>query len=161
MRYLYRIPQKIYLIVFISFLFLNTALAQKAELEVELFVSCVEDLGNDTLVAYFGYENPNPEAITVQDKKSYIAYNYTRDEKYVISTFEPGVHDKAFSQEFRNDDWVRWTVKFSTYTKEVRADSTSSVCVGELPIIPGYQPPAGGKQFQSKLGAELTSLYNA
>ena len=161
MKHIYRISHIFSLILVISFLFPNTSLAQKAELEVELFVSCVEDLGNDTLVAYFGYENPNQETVTVQAKKSYIAYNYTRDIKYVTNTFEPGVHDKVFSQVFPSDDWVRWTVKFSNYTKLTLADSTSSPCVGKLPIIPGYEPPVGGKQYLSKIGAELTSLYNA
>ena len=153
MKHLYRvsrIPHIFSLILIISTFFPNSSLAQQAELEVELFVSCVEDLGNGNLVAYFGYNNSNQETVTVQAKKSFIAYNYTRDEKYVTNAFEPGVHDKVFSQEFPSDDWVRWTVKFSGYTKIVRADISSERCVGELPIIPGYQPPVGGKQYCPK-----------
>ncbi len=43
------------------------------------------------------------------------------------------------------------------------ADINTDFC-GEPPslaIIPGYIPPKGGKQYRSKIGAELTSLYNA
>ncbi|TFH23628.1 MAG: hypothetical protein E4H10_11855, partial [Bacteroidia bacterium] len=75
MKHIYRISRNFHifsLILITSFLFPRTTLAQKAELEVELYVSCVQDLGNGKLVAYFGYENPNPNTITVQDKKSYI-----------------------------------------------------------------------------------------
>jgi hypothetical protein len=67
MKHIYRISRIFHifsLILITSFLFPGTTLAQKAELEVELFVSCIQDLGNDTLLAYFGYDNPNQETIT-------------------------------------------------------------------------------------------------
>lgn len=148
----------IFLSVFISLLTPVRSIA--AEGDLEIFVSCVEDLGNGLFMAYFGYNNPNPDTLTVQDKKSYIAYNYTRDEKYVINAFAPGVHEKVFSQEFVADDWVRWTVKLAgNVDLIVRADVNSERCVEALPIIPYYSPPEGGKEYASKIGAELTSLY--
>ena len=168
MKHIYRIsriPQILSVIVFISFLFPNTSLAFQVEselMEVELSVSCVEQLSNGNLMAWFGYNNPNPEpeTITVQRKESYIAYNYTREIKYVNEVFLPGVHEKVFSQEFNSDDWVRWTVKFSNDdTKIVQADASSVRCDGELlQIIPDYQPPEGGKEYNTLIGAELTSL---
>jgi len=164
MKHIYhltRIPRILSFLLFLTLSFTVSNYAYGQDQEVVLFVSCVEDLGNGDYVAYFGYDNPNPETVTVQRKRSYIAYNYDRDTKYVLNTFEPGVHEKVFSYEFSGDDWVRWTVKFSNrYTDIVRADSNSEFCVNELPIIPGYNPPEGGKQFDSKIGAELTSLYN-
>ena len=160
MKHFYRISPILSLVLLTSFLCPGPIMAQKAELEVDLFVSCVQDLGNDTLVAWFGYENPNQVTVTVQEKKSFIAYNYSRDIKYINHIFEPGVHTNVYSQKFRSDDWVRWTVKFSGYTKIVRADLNSQICDGELDIIPYYAPPEGGKvDHNSLIGAELTSLY--
>ena len=59
MKHIYRIsqiPHILSLIVFISFLLPNSSLAfQTSESEVVLFVSCVEDIGNGELLAWFGY----------------------------------------------------------------------------------------------------------
>ena len=100
MKKFYRVQRSAYIFTLTLILSLfspvHSFAAPAGEEDVVIFVSCVEDLGNGMLLAHFGYENPNPETVTVQDKKSYIAYNYTRDEKYVISSFAPGVHDKVF-----------------------------------------------------------------
>ena len=78
----------------------------------------------------------------------------------MINTFAPGVHEKVFSQQFNDDDWVRWTVKVSGSAQVIAmADVNSASCVEALPIIRYYAPPEGGKVFESKIGAELTSLY--
>jgi hypothetical protein len=127
--------------------------------QVELFVSCVEDLGNGRLLAHFGYENPTQNTINVHYSRSYILYDHGRSRKYVLNTFEPGVHEKAFSQEFDSDDWVKWILRFSWFGIEwTLASSDSEICEADLPVIPYYAPPEGGKVLESKIGAELTSL---
>jgi hypothetical protein len=163
MKKLYRVQPSTFiflLTVFFSLQLPQRSFAAPADGDLVIFVSCVEDLGDGMFMAYFGYENTTPDTLIVQEKKSYIAYNYTRDIKYVNNVFAPGVHEKVFSQEFYDDDWVRWTVKVPG-SKDViaMADVNSVRCVEALPIIPYYAPPEGGKVFESKIGAELTSLY--
>jgi len=126
---------------------------------ISIFVSCVEDLGDGHYRAYFGYENTYEITITVPSLASILWYNHGRSTRKVLNTFEPGVHDKVFSQEFDEDDWVKWIVRvgFLNY-KWALATSASDICEGELPIIPYYAPPEGGKVMNSKIGAALTSL---
>ena len=129
---------------------------------INIFVSCVEDLGNGKLLAHFGYENPNETTFEVYFARSVIYFNNGRSREFVINSFEPGVHEKVFSQEFDADDWVKWIVRLSWFHFEFAlATSASELCAAELEIIPGYNPPIGGKEYNSKIGAELTSLYNA
>ena len=110
MKKFYRVQRSAYIFFLTLLISLHLPLrvfAAPADGDLVIYVSCVEDLGDGTFMAYFGYENTTPDTLTVQDKKSYIAYNYTRDEKYVVNTFAPVVHEKVFSQVFNDDDWVR------------------------------------------------------
>ncbi len=47
----------------------------------------------------------------------------------------------------------------NTGKKTVVIDENGSV--ESLDIIPGYDPPEGGKEYNTRIGAELTSLFNA
>ena len=60
-------------------------------------------------------------------------------------------------------DEVEWSVTLPNgNVKTVTANINYNKCSDDgLPIIPGYYPPEGGKEYNTKIGAELTSLYNA
>jgi len=116
-------------------------------------------------VAHFGYENKGKKTVVVDENGSVVTYNHGQAKKQGLYTFEPGVKEKAFSQEFDSKDRVEWTVEFPDgSSKTTDANINSNHCKGiteSLNIIPGYSPPEGGKEYNSKIGAELTSLYNA
>ena len=130
--------------------------------DISIFVSCVEPLENGNYLAHFGYDNPNDYIVNVAKKNSYIQLGSHPKKHFVLSEFQIGVHDKILSYEFNSSDQVTWTVITNTYSeKHTTATNSSEPCfIPQLPIIPGYQPPDGGKQLFSKIGSELTSLAN-
>jgi hypothetical protein len=132
--------------------------------DVYITVSCTEYIGDGTVVAYFGYENTGKKTVVVDESGSVITYNHGQSKKYGLYTFEPGVYERAFSQEFDSKDRVEWTVVFPDGTeKTTDANISSNHCrdaQSSLDIIPGYYPPEGGKEYNSKIGAELTALYH-
>jgi hypothetical protein len=144
----------------------NVSSAQKggSKNDVYIMVSCTEFIGDGKVVAYFGYENTGKKPVVVDETGSVITYNYGQSKKYGLYTFEPGVNEKAFSQEFDSKDRVQWTVIFPDgTTRTTDANIHSNHCKDaptSLNIIPGYNPPEGGKEYNSKIGAELTALYN-
>lgn len=133
--------------------------------DVDIVLSCTEYIGNGTIVAHFGYENKGKKTVVVDENGSVVTYNHGQAKKQGLYTFEPGVKEKAFSQEFDSKDRVEWTVEFpdgSSKTTDANINSNHCKDVQEsLNIIPGYYPPEGGKEYNSKIGAELTSLFNA
>ena len=137
-----------------------TSFGQKKE--ISLTVDCVEAIGNGRYIVSFGYDNTNSETVDIDETSSVVTYNRGQSKKYGANTFLPGVHEKAFSQEFSNEDRVVWEVIMPNgKTKIVSADINSNHCNDVLDIIPYYAPPAGGKVDRySLIGAELTSLYN-
>ncbi|RLD53019.1 MAG: hypothetical protein DRI97_13905, partial [Bacteroidetes bacterium] len=127
--------------------------------DIIIYVSCVEELGDGSYLAHFGYDNPNDYVVNVAKKSSYIRFNYDKSKRFVMNNFQPGVYEKVFSHEFNSDDQVDWTVIPSNYSERtVTANSSSDPCYVELNIIPGYDPPAGGKVY-SIIGAELNQLF--
>lgn len=141
----------------------KTSFTWEYQQPINIFVSCVEDLGNGKLLAHFGYENPNETTFEVYYTRSVLCYvNDGLHQEYVINSFEPGIHDRVFSQKFDADGWAKWVVRLSFFHfKTALATSNSELCQGQLDIIPGYNPPIGGKEYDSKIGAELTALYEA
>ncbi len=133
--------------------------------DLDIVLSCTEYIGDGTIVAHFGYENKGKKTIVIDEAGSVVTYNHGQAKKYGLYTFEPGVTEVAFSQEFDSKDRVEWTVEFPDGTsKTTDANINSNHCKGiieSLDIIPGYLPPEGGKEYLSKIGAELTSLNNA
>ena len=60
---------------------------------------------------------------------SIVTYNHGQSKKLGHYTFEPGVKEKAFSQEFDTNDNVGWTVEFSDgATKTVDTNINSNNC---------------------------------
>ncbi|MDF1576264.1 MAG: hypothetical protein P1P86_13835 [Bacteroidales bacterium] len=98
-------------------------------------------------MAHFGYENKGKKTLVIDESGSVVTYNHGQAKKYGIYTFEPGVKEKAFSQEFDHKDRVEWTVVFPDGTeKTTDANINSNHCRGaqeSLNIIPGYNPPEG------------------
>lgn len=133
--------------------------------DVNIVVTCVEYIGDGKIRASFGYENTGKRDVRLKKSKSIVKYNYGQSQKNGPYLFKPGVTESAFSQEFDSKDRVQWTVTLSNgKVKTVDANINSNHCQGieeSLNIIPGYIPPEGGKQLDSRIGAELTSLYNA
>lgn len=131
--------------------------------EVSILVSCVEYIGDGQLTVHFGYENPSNKVLVIDEDGSVVIYNHGQAVKAGLYTFEPGVNEKAFSQDFDAMDQVEWSVTLpSGNVKTVTANISYNHCTdGGLPIIPGYNPPEGGKEYDSKIGAELTALYEA
>ena len=128
--------------------------------EINIVVSCTEYIGNGTFIAHFGYENTDVETFMVDNSSSVVTYNNGQSKKYGVNTFLPGVQEKVFSQEFTSKDRVQWRVILPNgKVKTVDADIHSNHCSDVLNIIPYYTPPPGGKVNKSKIGAELTSLY--
>ena len=129
---------------------------------ITIVVSCVEDIGNGKLRVHFGYENPNDHEVRTYRTWSRVYYNNGRSREYALNTFEPGVVEKAFYQDIDSDDQADWVVRLSFWTVlRVTGDINSNPCQGSLPIIPGYNPPEGGKEYNSKIGAEFTALNEA
>ncbi len=131
--------------------------------EIEIIVSCIEYKGGEQLIAHFGYENPSNKTIVINEDGSVVTYNHGQAIKAGLYIFEPGVNEKAFSQNFDAKDIVEWEVTLPNgKVKTVTANINLYHCPDDgLPIIPGYSPPEGGKEYDSKIGAELTSLWGA
>ncbi len=131
--------------------------------QISIAVSCIEYDENGQLKVHFGYENPSNKTVVIDENGSVVIYNHGQAIKAGLYVFEPGVKEKAFSQDFEYMDEVEWSVTLPNGdVQTVTADISYNKCSDEgLPIIPGYQPPVGGKQYLSKIGAELTSLHNA
>ncbi|MGW8317566.1 MAG: hypothetical protein ACWGNV_18365, partial [Bacteroidales bacterium] len=128
---------------------------------VDIFVSCVEDLGNGQYMAYFGYDNPNDYIVTLKSNQSYLQFNNANSKTFVLNEFQPGVHERALSAAFDAAGSVTWFLKNDTYGDEaVSATSTSNLCPEPLDVLPYYAPPEGGKVELVKITAELISLYD-
>ena len=160
-----RLPRTTLLIcTFLIFLIPENLLAK--DKDINIMVTCAENIGGGKIRAYFGYDNPNKKTVIIDETGSVVTYNHGQAKKYGLNVFEPGVVEKAFSEEFDAHDRVRWEVRMpnSGELKITEASINSNHCrdgAESLNIIPGYYPPDGGKQYDSKIGAELTSLYYA
>ena len=138
--------------------------AQSGGTKNDIYITtiCTEYKGDGVVVAHFGYENRGKKTVVIDETGSVVTYNHGQAKKYGIYTFEPGVNEDAFTQEFDSKDRVQWTVYFSNGDSTTTdANINSNHCRDaqtDLNIIPGYIPPEGGKEYNSKIGAALTSL---
>ena len=131
--------------------------------EITLF-TCAEEIENGLYRAYFGYTNPNDDAITIPEEDSYIFLsNKIDDDEYqgvqkfnVNNTFEPGTVERAFSVVFNGKGHAKWTLVQNGNTEtKIRAASDSPVCQDPGTIFPVFG--GVGKVF-TPIGSELTAL---
>ena len=166
-RFTFPLNQIKILLIVLTFVALSAPmdLYGQKDKDINIVVSCTEYIGNGTLRVHFGYENPGKKTVIINEEGSVVTYNNGQSKKYGVYVFEPGMVQDAFSQDFNIHDRVEWTVTLPNgKVKSTDASINSSHCqdaAASLDIIPGYNPPEGGKQYDSKIGAELTSLYNA
>lgn len=131
--------------------------------EITLF-TCAEEIENGLYRAYFGYTNPNNNAITIPEEDSYVYLSdkidddeYQGIQKFnVINTFEPGTVERAFSVIFNARGHAKWTlVQNGNTDTKIRAASDSPVCEDPGFIFPVFG--GVGKTF-TPIGSELTAL---
>lgn len=160
---LYRRFQPLYFLLISLILFSPSDLLGQKSKDVNILVSCVDYIGDGQLEVHFGYENPSNKVVVVDENGSVVIYNHGQAVKAGLYVFEPGVKEKAFSQTFDYMDEVEWSVTLPNgNVQTVTANINYNKCSDDgLPIIPGYSPPEGGKEYFSKIGAELTSLHEA
>lgn len=131
--------------------------------EITLF-TCAEVIENGLYRAYFGYTNPNNDAITIPEGDSYVYLSskidddeYQGIQKFnVLNTFEPGTVERAFSVVFNGKGHAKWTLVQNGNTEtKIRAASDSPVCQELGTIFPVFG--GVGKVF-TPIGSELTAL---
>jgi hypothetical protein len=146
------------IVLIATFLSPIQAQAQKQK-DIEIFVNCVEYIGDGKYIANFGYDNPNKTSITVPDTNSILIFNNGKSKSKALNNFISGKQNNVFSKEFTSEDRVTWLmVHPDKQEKIVTASKNSSHCRGSGIIVPYYTPPEGGK-ITSLIGAELTALF--
>jgi gliding motility-associated-like protein len=78
-------------------------------LPVEPVLNCVQDNGNGTLTAHFGYINENKKAVSIASGKEN-SLSVIPLQGQVIEQFEPGKHDKVFSVVFASTSILTWSL---------------------------------------------------
>ncbi len=95
------------LLFLIGNLFSINAKAQALK-EIELYVDCIEYIGNNKYQANFGYYNPNKDEINVPQENSIVKTN--KGNAYGHTNFKKGRYYNVFSAEFEFTDNVTWAV---------------------------------------------------
>ncbi len=90
-------------------------------------LECVEETADGSLVAYFGYDNPNESAVTIPigPNNSFTATSQDQGQPIV---FEPGRNTRTFSVIFHGT--LVWKLDGST----ARASNRSARC--DSPVVP-------------------------
>ena len=148
------------LLLLFIFLVPLTALSQKVK-EIELISECVQYVGGDMYIAYFGYNNPNKNDISVPEDSSVVIYNYGQSKKNAVNSFKPGRHENVFSQTFHKNDKCDWELILPDGTKKIKSSSVNSshTCLNSANIVPYFPPPENGRVEDSVINAALNSLY--
>ncbi len=144
----------------IAFLFISPLAAFSQTInDVDPIVECVEYIGNGKYQATFGYNNLGIQEITIPDTNSNLIINYGQTQIKALNTFKAGRQSNVFQKEFNSDDRCTWRFVLPNGTiKETSASINSSHC-NDGTITSKYAFPRGGKESNSKIGAELTALY--
>ena len=130
----------VYLFTLIFILFATVAFSQKQK-DIELFVDCIEYIGNNKYQVNFGYDNPNKDEINVHQDYSIVKKN--NGNAFGHTNFKKGRQYKVFSAEFDYTDRVEWAVLMPGGDPEIlddwkitTASSNSSHCSGDDNLIP-------------------------
>ena len=112
---------------------------QVDNLPIVPILNCVVKNVDGTYSAYFGYENNNPEAVTIaagtNTKEQKNVINGDEEFTYHINEFKAGKVNGAFYVPFNKGQTVAWTVKNSTEEKTVEATSSSKKCKNVEPKV--------------------------
>ncbi len=135
------------------------AFSQKVKYDIDLYVECIEYVGNGKFKANFGYENKGKKAFSVEEGNRVVVYNYGQAKKNGITTFEPGRHYNVMSEEFDKNDKCEWILTLPDDSEKMKSSSVNSsqICVKESDILPYINPYS---KVLELIGAELTSLAN-
>ncbi|NQU84970.1 MAG: S8 family serine peptidase, partial [Mariniphaga sp.] len=144
------------LIISVQVLFPQKAFSQEIP-ALEIFVECVEDLGNGRFNAKFGYTATT--SFSVNKNKSQLIFNGDKGKEWALNEFTEGTHigNGLPSKVFVGTDRMKWRVTLGNgEILEAIADKNSKICG----LNPYYNPPEGGKiESSSLIGAELTALF--
>jgi gliding motility-associated-like protein len=106
-------------------------------LPVEPILSCVQDNGNGTLTAHFGYINDNKKAITIQSGKDN-ALSVIPLQGQVIEQFEPGRYEKVFTVVIASNSSLTWSLTGPDgKERKVTVSSATQLCE---PVTDGIKP---------------------
>lgn len=102
----------------------STGPTSTPKLAITPLLDCVESINSTTWKAWFGYNNPalNPVTLEVGNNNT---FNASPADRAQTTTFQPGEHHQAFSVQF-NGTPITWSVQ----GKPVSASSQSTICGG-------------------------------
>ena len=69
--------------------------------DIEIVLECVEYVGNQKFIANFGYDNPNPEEITIPDGNSILIFNQGQSMITLSIPSNPGVNPTYSARNFQ------------------------------------------------------------
>jgi hypothetical protein len=104
-------------------------------------LECVDNNGDGTYTAHFGYVNTGGSVITlpVGPKNMFVGGDKDRGQPIV---FNPGDHPSEFTVVFGALDTVKWLLKADGDRRhQVEASATSEACVNSTTIPPTEPPP--------------------
>lgn len=94
-------------------------------------LQCVEDNGDGTYTAYFGYINTSGSTVVISYDPNFSKNMFTSNPKYrgQPDTFEPGVHEHVFSVVFDGSK-ITWMIKDDNSARQkVDADANSGCLI--------------------------------
>ena len=104
-------------------------------------LDCVDNNGNGTYTAHFGYVNSGSSVITlpVGPKNMFVGGDKDRGQPTV---FYPGDHHSEFTVVFDALDTLKWMLKAGGDRRhQVEASATSEACAGGTTVPPTEPPP--------------------
>lgn len=106
-------------------------------------LQCVEDNGDGTYTAYFGYINTSNEDVSIPFDPSHAKNMFTSEPKYrgQPNTFLPGTHEHVFSVVFDGSK-ITWMIKEDNAARQkVDADANSGCAVPPTTTPPPTTEP--------------------
>ena len=106
-------------------------------------LQCVENNGDGTYTAYFGYINDSSDTVVIPYDPSHAKNMFTSEPKYrgQPDTFLPGAHEHVFSVVFDGSK-ITWMIKEDNASRQkVDADANSGCTVPPPPPTTTMAPP--------------------
>ena len=149
-----------FLISVFLFLIPTLAFSQKIkENDIIPILECIEDNGDGTYTANFGYDNNNPGEITIPEYRSKITSDDGNIDENGLNSFLPGRQYRVFRKTVSTGKKIIWTlIQGNGKTKEVTSSINSAHCGKNINIKTNLPAPEGGKLIDTRIGAELPAL---